>query len=39
MLSDFFNAKTLFIIEDIFFFNYKKHEEDFKTKSVRKYDF
>lgn len=34
----FFNAKTLFIIEDNFL-NYKKHEENFKTKSVGKYDF
>ena len=38
MLSDFFNAKTLFIKEDNFF-KYKKYEENFKTKSVGKYDF
>ena len=38
MLSDFLTAKILFIIEDNFL-NYKKYEENFKTKSVGKYDF
>ena len=38
MLSDFFNDKTLFIIENNFF-KYKKPAEDIKTKSVGKYDF